>query len=99
MKQAPKRQLSDAELKAFVAAWTKADNVAAVVTATGLRESQCASNAARLRKLGVKLKKMRRGPTVDVAELNKIIDTTMQVMRNQSGNARAAEAIAARRKG
>lgn len=94
-------RLTSDQLKAFVVAWTKAQSIEDVVTATSLTRLLCISFAVRLRKLGVKLQKLSGPPHVDAAELNRLIETTLRV-QNAPAPAPArtpspAEAIAARR--
>jgi hypothetical protein len=61
--------------EAFVKNWTKANNVAEVVAATGLSRNTVSAMSTRLRKEGVKLKMMPRrvARPVDTSVLNKII--------------------------
>lgn len=61
--------------EAFVKNWTKANNVAEVVAATGLSKNTVSAMSTKLRKQGVKLKTMprRTARPVDVAALNKAI--------------------------
>lgn len=61
--------------EAFVKNWTKANNVAEVVAATGLTRNTVSAMSTKLRKQGVKLKMMprRTARPVDPSALNKII--------------------------
>lgn len=58
----------------FVTTWQKADSVNAAAEALGMKPATASSRARRLRKAGVDLKKMSRGPeAIDVSGLNELI--------------------------
>jgi hypothetical protein len=104
MARAQRKRLSADDVKAFVVAWTKANTREDVAKATGRTANDCTALAVRLRKAGVKLKRLAGVTPYDVGELNKLIETTQRVEMNRaidmqrSQPSAAAQAIAQRRK-
>lgn len=72
----PKRPSSTVTVshETFVAAWENSETQAQVMEKTGMKKPAVEHRAARLRRLGVNLKRYSNtGPVVDVAALNKLI--------------------------
>lgn len=62
-------------LKSFIKTWQGSKNVGEVSDIMKIRKRKAQYLACRLRKMGVAMKKMRRGPSIDYSELSKYLDT------------------------
>ena len=57
-------------LKTFIRAWHESDNVGEVARELKIEKRKAHYLSCRLRKMGVSMKKMRRGPAIDYPALS-----------------------------